>query len=114
MSLQKIPRLHSPVGSALRVVLGCGRGANGTVCDGLSSYDVGSVAFCDVSVLKFVPGLPLIWTLSWDSRFHTVCVGSDGTYVPNTLSKLRFSPTTTIRWRIGERGSAMVEGAVVL
>src|SRR5260370_14793752 len=95
MSLQKIPRLHSPVGSALRVVLGCGRGANGTVCDGLSSYEVVSVAWCCAAASKFVPGLPVIWTMSWDTRFHPVCVGSDGTDVPNTLSKLRLSPTST-------------------
>src|SRR5207245_10551064 len=69
---------------------------------GLSSYVIVSVASCCAAASKFVPILPLIWTMSWDSRFHTVCVGLDGTYVPNTLSKLRFSPTTTIRWRIGD------------
>src|SRR4030095_14577865 len=116
MSLQEIPgcRLHGPVGSALRVVLGCGRGANGTVCDGLSSYEVVSVASCCAAASKFVPILPLIWTMSWDSRFHTVCVGLDGTYVPNTLSNLRFSPTTMIRWRSGERVLPIVIGALSL
>jgi hypothetical protein len=46
--------------------------------------------------------VPLFNTMPWESRFHIVWKPG-GKQVPNTLSKLRFSPATTIRWRIGER-----------
>jgi len=84
MSLQKIPgsRLHGPVGSALRVVLGCGSIENDPFAwDSAHTWLYRSPAGCAPPQSSFQI-LPLIWTMSWDSRFHTVCLGSDGTYVP--------------------------------
>src|SRR4029077_13765409 len=46
------------------------------------------------------PGLPSVLTIRADSRLRTAAPDF-GWYAPNKFSKLRFSPTTTIRCSIG-------------
>src|SRR5580704_10405752 len=73
---------------------------------GVTSYRSRTSARRCAALANSGPGLPSVLTIRADSRLRTAAPDL-GRYVPNKLSKLRFSPTTTIRCSIG----VVVDGA---